>query len=186
MKIQILKLRQIGKSYNEICQLLGCSKGTVAYHCGEKQKEKSAERQRKSRKECVILKKVENFQIRYNRKIKDKTEDFQRTRIRSNGKNKLGKRNLTFCWKDVIDKFSWETTCYLTGRKIDLKEPKTYHFDHVESVSKGGDNTIDNLGICCREANQAKHDMSVKELLELCKEILEHNGHQVIWNPNDK
>jgi hypothetical protein len=30
----ILKLRASGKSYNEIVNILGCSKGTVSYHCG--------------------------------------------------------------------------------------------------------------------------------------------------------
>jgi len=174
MKEQILELRQAGKSYKEICQTLGCSKGTVAYHCGEGQKEKAQRRQKELRSDIVILKRVEHFQ--FDRKLHVKTEDFQRERI---ARKKLGKRALTFNWKDVIDKFGWETTCYLTGRKIDLKEPLTYQFDHVEPVSRGGNSTIDNLGICCRDANQAKHDMSVEELLCLCKEILEHNGYEV-------
>jgi hypothetical protein len=30
---EILKLRHEGKSYNEIVELLGCSKSTVSYHC---------------------------------------------------------------------------------------------------------------------------------------------------------
>jgi DNA invertase Pin-like site-specific DNA recombinase len=33
MKENILKLRKEGKSYNEIKEILGCSKGTIAYHC---------------------------------------------------------------------------------------------------------------------------------------------------------
>lgn len=33
MKENILKLRSEGKSYNEISKILGCSKGTIAYHC---------------------------------------------------------------------------------------------------------------------------------------------------------
>ncbi len=173
MEKQILELRQAGKSYKEICQTLGCSRSTVSYYCGKGQKEKSQQRQKNRRSEVVILSKVQHFQ---DRKLKDKTEDFQRER---NGRGNLGRRTITFNWRDVIEKFGWETTCYLTGRTINLKEPKTYHFDHVESVSKGGDSTIDNLGICCRDANQAKHDMSVEELLCLCKEILEHNGYEV-------
>jgi len=40
MKEQILKLREQGKSYREIQQELGCSKGTISYHLGEGQKEK--------------------------------------------------------------------------------------------------------------------------------------------------
>ena len=176
MKEQILELRSQGKSYNEICQLLGCSKGTVAYHCGDGQKDITRNRNRKRRSDLVILKKVENFQ--YDRRVKDKTEDFQRERT-GNHKVPLGKRNLSFTWRDVIDKFGWETTCYLTGRKINLREPRTYQFDHVTPVAKNGSPGLDNLGICCRNANLAKHDMNVEELLSLCKEILEHNGYKV-------
>ncbi len=33
LKDEILKLRNDGKNYNEICEILNCSKGTVSYHC---------------------------------------------------------------------------------------------------------------------------------------------------------
>lgn len=33
MKNKILKLKSMGKSYNQICKILGCSKSTVSYHC---------------------------------------------------------------------------------------------------------------------------------------------------------
>ena len=35
MKQKILELREQGKSYNEISKILGCSKGTVSYHCSK-------------------------------------------------------------------------------------------------------------------------------------------------------
>ena len=41
MKERILALRNEGLTYNEIKDLLGCSKSTISYHCGEGQKEKS-------------------------------------------------------------------------------------------------------------------------------------------------
>lgn len=41
MKEQILKLYRQGKSYREIQGILGCSKGTISFHCGEGQKRKS-------------------------------------------------------------------------------------------------------------------------------------------------
>ena len=44
---KVIVLRQQGKSYREIAEELGISKGTVAYHLGEGQKEKSFERHRK-------------------------------------------------------------------------------------------------------------------------------------------
>ena len=44
---KIIILRQQGKSYREIKEKLGISKGTVAYHLGEGQKLKSFERHKK-------------------------------------------------------------------------------------------------------------------------------------------
>jgi len=49
MKNKILKLRKKGLSYNTIVKKLGCSKGTVAYHCGAGQKEKTLRRSLKNR-----------------------------------------------------------------------------------------------------------------------------------------
>jgi 5-methylcytosine-specific restriction endonuclease McrA len=91
----------------------------------------------------------------------------------------LGKRNLVFRWNDVIEKFGWETTCYLTGDPINLREPLTYQFDHKIPSSRGGTGDISNLGIALRAANQAKSDMTIEELLSLCSKILQHNGYKV-------
>jgi len=49
-KDQILKLRAEGKTYREIKEITGASKGTISYHCGEGQKEKSLSRSTKARK----------------------------------------------------------------------------------------------------------------------------------------
>lgn len=175
MKNEILKLREEGKSYKQIQEALGCALSTIAYHCGDGQKEKQKQRNQENRATNVISKKI----ARYDRRVKDKTEDFQRERNQKRKNARLGKRDLQFSWTDVVEKFGWETQCYLTGRKVKLAEPSTYQFDHVVPVAKGGTNNLDNLGICCREANQAKYDMSVTELLELCKEILDHHGYKV-------
>ncbi len=179
MKEKILKLRAAGYTYNQIRDELGCSKSTIAYHCGVGQKEKVKKRIQNRRKKSVISQRVEHFHYRYDRKVKDKTEDFQRERIVLKGRRVLGKRSLSFKWQDVIEKFGWETTCYLTGKEINLREPKTYQFDHVIPYSKGGTSEMNNLGIVCREANQAKHDMSVDEFIDLCKRVLEHNGYTI-------
>jgi CRISPR/Cas system Type II protein with McrA/HNH and RuvC-like nuclease domain len=132
---KILELRNQGKSYNEIVKILNCSKANVSYHCGKGQKEKTRERTKKRRKKTVISKRVENFQK--DRRLRDKTEDFQRERIKIDGVGtRRGKRNITFRWHDVIEKYGWETTCYLTGRPINLKEIETYEFDHIIPYSK--------------------------------------------------
>lgn len=48
-KEQIISLYKKGKSYREIKEILGCSKGTIAYHIGEGQKEKTRHRTRDRR-----------------------------------------------------------------------------------------------------------------------------------------
>lgn len=189
MKEKILKLRNEGKTYTQICKILNCSKGTVSYYCGEGQEEKTRERQRRRRKSNVLIKKTEDFrnEIAGNGRkekvksskaklIRHKADDFQRERVGG----KIGRHlKKTFTYKDVTKKYGEETACYLTGRKINLQEPRTYNFDHIIPISKEGTNNFDNLGIACREANLAKSDMLVKEFLELCKDVLIHNGYKV-------
>lgn len=45
----ILRMRSEGKTYKEIQNSLGCSKGTISYHLGEGQKEKTRDRSNRSR-----------------------------------------------------------------------------------------------------------------------------------------
>mgnify|MGYP000362324040 FL=1 len=56
MKEKILQLRNEGKSYKEIREILKCSKSTISYHCGDGQKEKTKERL-KLRRENILLEK---------------------------------------------------------------------------------------------------------------------------------
>jgi len=51
MKNKILFLYKKGLSYREIQKKLGCSKGTISYHCGVGQKEKTRKRARDKRGE---------------------------------------------------------------------------------------------------------------------------------------
>jgi 5-methylcytosine-specific restriction endonuclease McrA len=183
MKESILKLRAEGLTYQQISSKLQCSKSLVSYYCGDNQKQKSKLRSQNRWNRLIIGRKVDKFQrtrtSQYNRKLKDKTEDFQRLRYRTDQGRRLGKRKLLFTCSDVIRKFGRYTNCYLTGRPIDLNKPETYHFDHIVPYSRGGTNTLDNLGITCKEANKAKDVLPVDEFLNLCKEILEHNGYRV-------
>ena len=55
----ILKLHNEGKSYSEIQKILGCSKGTISYHLGSGQKEKTVGRNRDSRNK--ISKFLQNY-----------------------------------------------------------------------------------------------------------------------------
>lgn len=173
MKEQILKLRAQGKTYDEIKDILGCSKGTISYHCGAGQKEKTNERKVKSRKNNPIAKKLEVFKSAGNR---NKSRDFQR--LREGGKL-IKDREYFFKEMDVIKKISKNPICYLTGRPVDLYKPSTYHFDHIVPAAKGGSNKLNNLGLSCKEANMAKSDLLLEDFIELCKDVITHNGYEV-------
>jgi 5-methylcytosine-specific restriction endonuclease McrA len=160
MKDQIIELSNAGLTQEQIALQLGCCRSTVRWHTSEsyRNRQKARVRTKKYRRN-PLLAKVQNFQWT----------------------GPAGK-NVTFSHKDVVEKFGWETKCYLTGRGLSLREPKTYHFDHVIPRSKGGPDTLENLGITCREANQAKSDLTVDEFLGLCREVLEHHGYEVKKN----
>ena len=60
---EILKLRAEGKTYKEIREITGASNGTISFHCGKGQKEKSNKRQinRKKNLYHVFNNKIESF-----------------------------------------------------------------------------------------------------------------------------
>lgn len=187
VKLDILKLRSEGKTYNEIVKILGCSKSTVSYHCGDNQKEKTTNRTNDLREQHRLIKKIDNFlraQIQeqkiQNHKQK-KAGIYLSTKIQQflNRETKH-MSDQRFNRKDLIEKIGDKPKCYLTGKEIDLSISRSYHLDHIIPVSRGGDNSIDNCGIACREANNAKSDLMVDEFIELCKSVLEHNGYDVI------
>ena len=165
MRDKIIQMRETGASYRDIQKELGCSIGTVSYYCGTGQKEKAINRLRKNKRSLngILKRKKDNFSF-------------------SNGNRKrIGKReSLSFSSKEFKDKLVSNPTCYLTGRKIDLLQPKTYQCDHIIPVSKGGTNDLDNLGLACKDANQSKTDLTHDEYIRICKEVLIHHGYSVI------
>ena len=90
----------------------------------------------------------------------------------SNGRRVYGAPNFTV--DDVIKKFGKSPKCYITGESIDIQKPRTYHFDHITPRSKGGDNSIDNLGICTKKANLSKNDMTYEEFVEFCQSVVDN------------
>ena len=166
MKEQIIKLRQEGKTYRDIQQEVGCSLSTIAYYCGENQKEKSRNRQiqlRKndkyvlSRKVDTYIGRVENNNIAYNKSYQKRDENH----------------------KNILNKLIENPVCYLTGRKIDLSDGSSYHIDHINPYTDSRDNSIDNAQLACRDANMSKSDMSLENYLKLCKEVLEYHGYDI-------
>lgn len=191
MKDKIFLLRNQNKSYNQIAKILGCSKALVRYYCGIDQKNKHLIRQRKLRKNNPLKSKLETFthSIKKNRKkynistnkeyiIKRKLLDFNR---RTKTKQYLKKDNMAnITIEQVQDKLGDNPKCYLTGRPIDINNSRSYNFDHIIPISKDGENTIENLGICIKEANTAKSNLLLEDFLKLCEDILANYGYTVI------
>jgi IS30 family transposase len=99
-KEKILELRSQGYSYDEISKELNCSKGTIAYHCGDGQKDKHRYRSNKFRKSNPVLHKIYRFyyadsritklslssKVKFQKMLYDKVLDFSR----GNNSNKKG------------------------------------------------------------------------------------------------
>jgi HNH endonuclease len=190
IKEKILELRSKGYNYNQIKKEIGCSKGTISYHCGEGQKEKTRFRTTKRRGNPLVGK-IQFFCEKskptgYLQKISTITDKAISKKL--NGKvmrfscSKKGEYNTMFKVKDLVEKIGDDPTCYLTGRKIDLNHSRSYNLDHVVPKSRGGDDSLGNCQIACREANFAKGDLSYDEFIQLCKEVLEHHENKLSKN----
>ncbi|NDD54535.1 hypothetical protein EBZ39_11785 [bacterium] len=188
-KNKIIELRSQGHSYNYIENVLGCSKGTISFHCGAGQKEKSLARNNKRRKINPLQFKINRFcslvnkatNEHYNLSKQDKIDNekiIKRLRIKmarffQNKDTTYGE--FMFSSKDLLEKIGKNPVCYLTGIPINLNKPRSYHLDHIVPRSRGGDDSLNNCQIACREANQAKGDLLVEEFFELCKKVIKHN-----------
>ena len=170
-KNRILELRAEGKTYNEIQKELGCSKSTIAYHCSREVKKNSHHRNQKRRNSNPLFQKTDHFS--------QKSKNLYHKALRFHKVTESVFKNRDFSWQKVVEFYGWTTKCYLTGRDLNLRDGSSYHFDHKIPVSKGGDNSFSNLGIACRDANQAKSDMLVDDFLILCRDVLVHHGYKV-------
>jgi 5-methylcytosine-specific restriction endonuclease McrA len=176
VKEKILSLRKEGLSYDEIAEKVPCSKGTVSYHCGDGVKKKTLSYQQKRRNEEPIIKKMGNFRS----KTYGKLRDFQRRdSSKMNGSMLKNKMEKNFSISELRKHIGENPTCYLTGRKIDLDDSKSFSFDHFVPSSKKGKNILSNLRIACSEANMAKNDMMYEEFIQLCKEVVEYHNNLV-------
>lgn len=183
LKNKIIELRQNGESYTQIQKKLGCSKGTIAFHCSTKVKEKTLIRNQKRRKANPLRTKIELFL--YSKKNNAKDQKFnggsieQRLNIKTwhfIKKTKYGgygKR--MFNESHLLEKIGENPVCYLTGRPINLEDSRSYNLDHIIPKSKGGTNSLDNCEIACRDANQAKNDLTYDEFIQLCRDVISYH-----------
>lgn len=176
---QILQLHSEGKSRPEICRILQCHKSTVSYHLTPGQKEKFLERNNRYRGAAPILRKFERFKrpsevsekqaVRYEQTLYRKIREFSKDRKTSTMKDKP-----TFTNQEAMEKISANPVCYLTGTPIDLSKSSTYSLDHMIPRSRGGTNSLENMGLCTATANQAKFNLTVEEFHALCKSVVAH------------
>ena len=83
--------------------------------------------------------------------------------------NNLGTRNR---WEEIQDLFYKQNQiCMITGTKLNLGENTS--LDHIIPKSRGGSNELENLQWITTKANHFKNDKTMKELIELCKLILD-------------
>lgn len=171
LKEDILKLRGEGKSYQQICDILHCSKSVVSYHCGEGQKEKNNTRRKRNRKINFLQDKVTEFSRRLNIKI-NRFSKIKRTK-------RIEYSQRLFSMVELKEHIKNNPVCYLTGEQLDITSPSGFHLDHIIPRSKGGSSELSNLGITTPNANMAKSDMMLDEFIDLCKKVLLHNGYEV-------
>ena len=186
----IIKLKSTGLSNRKIANILGCSISTVLYNTNDERKRKTNQRNNANRlKTNPLLIKLRKFlqrvkEIKKIRKPSEKDTKILKNKILTFHRNRKTKEytKINFTLDDLIAKFGKNPKCYLTGKEIDIYQPRTYQFDHIIPTSKGGDNSIDNLGICTKEANMSKTDHTLEEFIELCKEVLINQGYNITKN----
>jgi len=170
----ILRLRNQGLSYREICKEVGCARSTVSYHCGKNSSEKNRVI---SLTVSTLCKKVGSFKARCTkpawRSFSSKIKCFKR-RAKGRKASSGCRVNVSsqYTCADVVEKIGAKPVCYLTGKKLDIDASSSYSLDHRVPVSKGGSNDLENLEICSAEANKAKADLSLDEFYKLCEDVL--------------
>ena len=169
---EIKALRESGLTYPEISKRLGCSKSTISYHLSPGQKEKTRDRTRAIRASNSLIAKVDTFKNQGKPKVHSERVNRKVGKFQSDAP--VAEHSFTYA--DVVERFGDSPTCYLTGDPIDLSDPSGYHFDHIHPKSRGGDNSLDNLGLASSVANRAKHNLTVDEFLDLCEKVLMHHG----------
>jgi len=187
---KIIALRQKQYSFRQIAEALNCSKSTVSYALRKKTRDKVKKKSEAlPPHEKKILNKIYCFK---NAHLSDKPKTAwyinkspRQVKQSISVKAHRFQRAMTFNAKDVLKKFGKHFPCALTGRPIDFYKPETYEYDHIQPISRGGDNTLNNLQLLCPEANQAKGRLTDQEFIELCKEVVIHAGHR-IYKPIDK
>jgi len=90
------------------------------------------------------------------------------------------KRTYMFTNQELKQKILDNPFCYLTGDEFDPMDSQAWSLDHIQPKSRGGTNILTNAGQTTKLANQMKSDMTVDELIDMCKKVLVNFGHVVV------
>lgn len=159
MKEGILKLRAEGKTYNEIKEILGCSKGTISYHCGIKREDKVPDNTLKidkihtEKKVCLNCEKIVNFShTKYCSILCHK--EYEYTNMVSKWLNKeiQGHTGLGSSIKNFVRRYLLELnkySCSICGwnKRHPVDGKPLVEIDHINGDSK--DSFLDNLRVLC-------------------------------------
>ena len=87
-----------------------------------------------------------------------------------------------FTFEQFVKKLGEHPVCHITTCPINLLDIDSWVLDHIVPVSKGGDNSIDNCGLCLKDINSIKSNLTQDQFIKACKMTLEANGFKVVSN----
>ena len=111
--------------------------------------------------------------------MKDAEAKRNRTSYRERGrKTRAVKHGVAYeRWTEEELLETYGSDCYICGDSIDLTLPRTgkdsehsFWPDHVIPVSRGGEDTINNVRPCHRQCNQNKYNRTYEEYIKFLKE----------------
>jgi len=178
---EIYELDNQGYSVNAIAKYIGCHRTTVTmYRLGNVTDKAKARRKRANERNEEYRKKKPWFYNLASKVTAFKTPRTRRSGTKGNGNyDPVSTPKRQYRTADVLIKLAENPNCYLTGRKLDIKDPSSFSLDHIKPRSRGGSIELSNMGFTCPEANESKSSRTVKEHLDYCVEVLVNHGYSV-------
>lgn len=196
----IIRMGSMGYSYDRIQQELGVSKGTISYHLGKGQKEKTRNRQKKQR--SGVGYKFDRFRRNY---IKQSNEENSSKKIHINCNLKFKSFRLSGdimkykkidqykkFWPNYTEKNQSAQAINQNTNELDFDEnghPIIYphircryediiidatstlsHIDHIDGDKTN--NALSNMAIVSGKSNMIKTNMSPEKLKNFCENFL--------------